>query len=266
MVTLEGMSAYLFDKNTYPEPPSSLGGISRRCPNDVNIPAPMDYVVNWCLYGSILIPMEWNDTMTPDSEFTIYKPFVITFVSSMSDIPPLEVELTYGAAQAGFKRTGFSIMGIPIFVDQGHSVNIYVKTVEFIPADWTRGARRVALIVPTYMKYLYDALIFTWNIRGYGAYVDGVFRRYWLAEPVPIITPYYEEIGWAPDSYWGDCYYDVNGNLKYGGISCSTAQNINNITETFQKDYYVIKDTTFNNIPWEDFELLDMSTNDVEYK
>lgn len=119
------------------------------------------------------------------------------------------------------------------------------------------------------MEYVYDSLIFTWNIKTYYTCFNGMCRLYWLAESVVISTPYYEEVGWVSSDYWDTYYYDAGGNCM--GNSPSYAQNINNLIEnmtgTFSKDNYLIKEKMYEDIPRWSYEILDKSniTSSVGY-
>ncbi|MFN3268762.1 MAG: hypothetical protein ACK416_05850, partial [Zestosphaera sp.] len=233
---------------------------------NLGVPLNMSYVLKYCTNPD-LTPrnVDWNHTLTPGRVFNLSKPFVMKFHvdPSIGELPPVLVLLHYGAVVAGFKKSGFSIMGIMIYGDQGYNIETSTRAIIMVRDAWNQGARIAALIVPAQYKYLYDAFIFKWHVRSYSS-------TYWIAEPIPIITPYYEEVGIHPEDYWGTCYYDEYGNYVFGcGNFPSYQQNINEIIEeftgTFNTDYHTIKSIKFNDIP-RSYTILDTSrTSDEKY-
>lgn len=249
-------TAYLFHKDVYRTKEEAIDTFwfvwSNPCFHswsDFGKPVNMSTALKNCINSGFSYQVSWNHTRTLGSEFTMYEPLVVRVESSIGEMPPLEILLEYGSFKFGFKKTGFSIMGVLIHGNQEYSVSADFGAIAFNPWQWSNRARSAALIIPTYMKYLYDALILTWNIRSY--YYDFYYGSFWLFEPVPVITPYYEEKGRALSDYWGHTYYDEHGNCIYG---CrSYPQNvydlIEEVTGTLDRVYYVINSTRFNDIP-----------------
>jgi len=249
-------SAYLFHKDTYSTKEEAADALWHvwsnpcfRSWSDFGKLINMSTTLKTCINPGSNYQVDWNHTRILGSEFTMYEPLAIKIESSVGEMPPINIQLEYVNFMSGFKKTGFSLMGIMIYGNQGYSVSANSGTITFNPFDWNNGARSSALIIPTHMKYLFDSLIFTWNIRSH--YWDAYYGSFWLFEPVPIITPYYEEKGRTLSDYWGHAYYNEHGNCIYGG--CQYPQNIYELIEeatgTLDRVYYVINSTRFNDVP-----------------
>ncbi len=238
-------TAYLLDKSRFQTAGDAwayLTAAPNPCRGGAGVPTDMGYVVRECLRPDH-VPggyVDWEHSVTRGALFTVYKPLVISVVSHAGDMPPMRIRLTYMRAE---QRFGFSLTGALLWSEEGYSVGPTISRLTFHRDYWNNlGIRHIALIVPTNMTYEYDAIVFTWNVRTYS--YGG--REYWLAEPVPIVAPYYREVGQAPalDGYRWGFRYDTEGNCWHG---CPPhAWNINDLvdrlTETIPTEHYLLRE------------------------
>ena len=240
-------SAYLFKKTAFTTPEevrdylsSPLTGWCAREKYFVNF----ESILSTCLNPSPTYSVVWNHTKIPGSFFWFYKPYVITVISNDQNIPPLELNLVYGAAEAGYTKRGFTFLGILISGSLSYYITQNVNSIGFLSSHWQQGIRSIALIVPTSMQYIHDALLFKWIIGSYN-------QDYWIATPVPILTPYYEEVVWLSSEWWSLDYYDMSGNRVWGTYEyvSNIYALLYNVTGALRSSEKVVRDVMHYQIP-----------------
>lgn len=240
-------SAYLFKKSRFTTPKDVreyLSGPSWGwCSRDKYL-VNFESILSTCLNPSPAYSIAWNHTKAPGTFFNFYKPYVITVVSNYQNLPPLEFNLVYGAAEAGYTKQGFTFLGVLISSSPTYYITQDTNSIGFLSSDWQQGIRHVALVVPTLMQYNYDALIFKWVIGDYD-------QEYWIAMPVPILTPYYEEVTWSSSESWSLDYYDASGNRVWGTYNyiSNIYALLYNVTRALQSSEEVVRDVMHYQIP-----------------
>jgi hypothetical protein len=240
-------SAYLFKKSRFTTPKDVreyLSGPSWGwCSRDKYL-VNFESILSTCLNPSPAYSIAWNHTKAPGTFFNFYKPYVITVVSNYQNLPPLEFNLVYGAAEAGYTKQGFTFLGVLISGSPTYYITQDTNSIGFLSSDWQQGIRHVALVVPTLMQYNYDALIFKWVIGDYD-------QEYWIAMPVPILTPYYEEVTWSSSESWSLDYYDASGNRVWGTYNyiSNIYALLYNVTRALQSSEEVVRDVMHYQIP-----------------
>jgi hypothetical protein len=240
-------SAYLFKKSRFKTPKDVreyLSGPSWGwCSRDKYL-VNFESILSTCLNPSPAYSIAWNHTKAPGTFFNFYKPYVITVVSNYQNLPPLEFNLVYGAAEAGYTKQGFTFLGVLISSSPTYYITQDTNSIGFLSSDWQQGIRHVALVVPTLMQYNYDALIFKWVIGDYD-------QEYWIAMPVPILTPYYEEVTWSSSESWSLDYYDASGNRVWGTYNyiSNIYALLYNVTRALQSSEEVVRDVMHYQIP-----------------
>ena len=240
-------SAYLFKKSRFTTPKDVreyLSGPSWGwCSRDKYL-VNFESILSTCLNPSPAYSIAWNHTKAPGTFFNFYKPYVITVVSNYQNLPPLEFNLVYGAAEAGYTKQGFTFLGVLISSSPTYYITQDTNSIGFLSSDWQQGIRHVALVVPTLMQYNYDALIFKWVIGDYD-------QEYWIAMPVPILTPYYEEVTWSSSESWSLDYYDASGNSVWGTYNyvSNIYALLYNVTRALQSSEEVVRDVMHYQIP-----------------
>jgi len=240
-------SAYLFKKSRFTTPKDVreyLSGPSWGwCSRDKYL-VNFESILSTCLNPSPAYSIAWNHTKAPGTFFNFYKPYVITVVSNYQNLPPLEFNLVYGAAEAGYTKQGFTFLGVLISGSLTCYITQDTNSIGFLSSDWQQGIRHVALVVPTLMQYNYDALIFKWVIGDYD-------QEYWIAMPVPILTPYYEEVTWSSSESWSLDYYDASGNRVWGTYNyiSNIYALLYNVTRALQSSEEVVRDVMHYQIP-----------------
>jgi hypothetical protein len=240
-------SAYLFKKSRFTTPKDVreyLSGPSWGwCSRDKYL-VNFESILSTCLNPSPAYSIAWNHTKAPGTFFNFYKPYVITVVSNYQNLPPLEFNLVYGAAEAGYTKQGFTFLGVLISGSLTYYITQDTNSIGFLSSDWQQGIRHVALVVPTLMQYNYDALIFKWVIGDYD-------QEYWIAMPVPILTPYYEEVTWSSSESWSLDYYDALGNRVWGTYNyiSNIYALLYNVTRALQSSEEVVRDVMHYQIP-----------------
>jgi hypothetical protein len=240
-------SAYLFKKSRFTTPKDVreyLSGPSWGwCSRDKYL-VNFESILSTCLNPSPAYSIAWNHTKVPGTFFNFYKPYVITVVSNYQNLPPLEFNLVYGAAEAGYTKQGFTFLGVLISSSPTYYITQDTNSIGFLSSDWQQGIRHVALVVPTLMQYNYDALIFKWVIGDYD-------QEYWIAMPVPILTPYYEEVTWSSSESWSLDYYDASGNRVWGTYNyiSNIYALLYNVTRALQSSEEVVRDVMHYQIP-----------------
>ena len=240
-------SAYLFKKSRFTTPKDVreyLSGPSWGwCSRDKYL-VNFESILSTCLNPSPAYSIAWNQTKAPGTFFNFYKPYVITVVSNYQNLPPLEFNLVYGAAEAGYTKQGFTFLGVLISSSPTYYITQDTNSIGFLSSDWQQGIRHVALVVPTLMQYNYDALIFKWVIGDYD-------QEYWIAMPVPILTPYYEEVTWSSSESWSLDYYDASGNRVWGTYNyiSNIYALLYNVTRALQSSEEVVRDVMHYQIP-----------------
>jgi len=201
-------------------------------------------ILSTCLNPSSTYSVQWNHTIAPGTFFWFYKPYVITMISANQNLPPLELSLLYGVAEAGYVKRGFAFMGVLVFGSASYYLTQNVNGVVFSSYDWQQGIRHAALIVPALMQYRYDALFFKWVVRSYN-------QDYWVAIPVPVLTPYYEEVMQVVTEYWSVEYYDSSGNLVWGTYNYvgNIYALLYNVTSALDLSEGLVEDVTHDQIP-----------------
>jgi hypothetical protein len=240
-------SAYLFKKSRFTTPKDVreyLSGPSWGwCSRDKYL-VNFESILSTCLNPSPAYSIAWNHTKAPGTFFNFYKPYVITVVSNYQNLPPLVFNLVYGAAQAGYTKRGFTFLGALVFGSLTYYITMDMNAVVFTSGLWQLGRRHAALIVPATMQYNYDALFFKWVIRDYD-------QEYWIAVPVPVLIPHYEEIAMISSGYWSRDYYNESGNRIVGDYNyvSNIYTLLYNITGALKTSEYVLRDTTHSGIP-----------------
>ncbi|MEM2477391.1 MAG: hypothetical protein QXT59_08155 [Zestosphaera sp.] len=201
-----------------------------------------------CLNPSPSYSIAWNHTLQPGTEFTFYKPLVITVTSSYQNIPPLVTGIVYGVAAAGLRKHGPTIMGVLIGSGITQFLSEDTKFIAFTSYDWQLGRSHAALVIPAFMWYYYDAFTLKWDVWSLN-------NEEWVAVPVPIITPYYVENTMVSSNYWSRDYYDSSGNRVAGDYSyvSNIYTQLSNVTGALRVDEDIVKDLLHSNIPdyWE---------------
>jgi len=255
-------SAYLFRKTVFTTPEEVRDYLSSPswgwCSKEkyfVNF----ESILSTCLNPSTTYSVQWNHTRIPGTFFWFYKPYVITVTSNHQNLPPLELNLVYGVAEAGYTKQGFTFLGTLISGSLSYYITQDTNSIGFLSSDWQQGIRHVALIVPTSMQYNYDALFFKWIIGDYD-------QEYWIATPVPILTPYYEEVAWVSSEWWSLDYYDVLGNRVWGTYDyvSNIYALLYNATGALQSSEEVVRDVMHYQIP-PNRVIIDNSRSNVTY-
>lgn len=245
-----------------------------RFPTKESVREYLNFGMSWCYRPKYLVNFEailtncllspsyntsWNHFKQPGTVFTLYKPFVITATSSYQNIPPFLIEIVYGVAEAGFRKHGLTIMGVLISGGVTGSITQNLKATSFTNVNWQEGLRHAALIVPTFMMYYYDAFLLRWDVWSLN-------NEEWVAVPVPIMTPYYEEFAVSDDDYWSSEYYDSSGNWvsgEYNYVSNIHAL-LYNMTKTLRMSTDLVRDTLHSYVKTT-LELIDSSeTNQTQ--
>jgi len=226
-------SAYLFSKSVFSSP-SAVRDYLNNLPGDTygcfkEGFKEMTSVLNLCLL-SPSYSITWNHTMQPNTTTNVYKPFIIQVISSLQNPPSLILNLARGSAQAGYNAHGWTFLGVLVGTVPKYWVTASVRAVTFlVPDDWLIGRRYVAISVLTQIKFYYDMLILTYDIRQYWG-----DPNYWVAIPIATIVPYYlEELEYSSD-YWDVSYYDISG--KCVGGTCRVS-NINSLIREWSGVY-----------------------------
>jgi len=248
-------SAYLFSKALFSSPSdvrnhlNSVPGDTYGCFKEGVKEIMM--VLNLCLLPSYWpYSITWNYTMQSGTNIYVFKPFVIQIISSLQNPPSLLLSLIRGSAQGGYNKHGWTFLGVLIATVPKYWVTITTESVNFlVPNEWLMSRRYAAISVWTRMKYYYDVLILTYDIRQYWG-----DPNYWVAIPIATIIPYYIEEEEFSGDWWDISKFDILGNCIAGTCWVS---NINSLIREWsgiynydnKLYYYLITQTTHDQIP-----------------
>jgi len=248
-------SAYLFSKNKFSTPDQVRDYINSRGLCLREGVHNMDFIVGTCLNpGSYTI--SWRHTIEP-GPFIFYKPYVLSVISGLQTLPPIEVLLMYASGFAGYNIHGLVFMGTLISGQQLYYTYMNMAVVSIVNDEWNNGVRHATIVVPTNMTSYGDVLVLKYDIRSYD-------DNYWIAIPIPSITPYYLEAAERGD--WGTNCYDA-----YGACigSCKYITNIFNaisdLMGAIKVKEYLLNSTTYDSLPPITPTLIDSSSASYVY-
>ena len=262
-------SAYLFSKALFSSP-SDVRNYLNSVPGDTygcfkEGIKEITMVLNLCLLPSYWpYSITWNYTKQPGTNMYVFKPFIIQVISSRLNPPSLILTLSRGSFQGGYNKHGWTFLGVLIGTVPEYSVTSSVRSVLFtVPGDWLVGRRYAAISVWTRIKYYYDALILTYDIRQYWG-----DPNYWVAIPIATMLPYYIEEEEFSGSWWDISWFDILGNCIAGTCWVS---NINSLIQEWsgiynyenKLYYYLVTQNTHDQIPTYDVVIDEISGNEA---
>ena len=227
-------SAYLFSKSMFSSP-SAVRDYLNNVPGDTygcfrEGIKEMTSVLNLCLL-SPSYSITWNHTMQPGATINVYKPFIVQVMSALQNPPSLILNLARGSAQTGYNAHGWTFLGVLVGTAPKYWVTAGVGAITFLlPDDWLVGRRYATVSVPVKVKFYYDALVLTYDIRQYWG-----DSNYWVAIPIATIIPYYLEDQEYSSDFWDISFYDISGNCVAGTCRVS---NINSLIREWVGIYY----------------------------
>jgi hypothetical protein len=147
----------------------------------------------------------------------------------------------YGSGFAGYNIHGLVFMGTLISGQQLYYTYMNMAVVSIVNDEWNNGVRHAAIVVPTNMTSYGDVLVLKYDIRSYD-------DNYWIAIPIPSITPYYLEAAergdWSTNCY--DAYGACIGSCKY---ITNIFNAISDLMGAIKVKEYLLNSTTYDSLP-----------------